>query len=220
LSPTAANPGDVVRAVRGGKTILRALANQAVAPWSTELKGTVLDLASGEGSAALRRGAPASRWIHVDVGHRPDVRADLTTASLPFRDGAADAAVLMWFLYIARDPGAVLAEIHRVLRPGGTLILATPLVFPVTPEPHDLWRFTDEGLRMLLAGAGFDDAEVTPLGGRWSSAAFLLGPYQRPSRWVAPSVTRLALSLDRLAERRWGDRLAPNPVGYAVRAVA
>jgi SAM-dependent methyltransferase len=211
----------VARAVRGGKSLLRAMANDAVAPWAADLKGTVLDLGSGEGggSTALRRGAPASDWVRVDLDHRPDVRADLTRP-LPFHDGVADAAVLMWFLYIAPDPGAVLAEIHRVLRPGGVLILGTPLVFPVTPEPRDLWRFTGEGLEFLLGGAGFAESEVVPLGGRWSSAAYLLAPYQRPTRWVAPAVARLALALDGMAERRWGGRLAPNPVGYVARAVA
>jgi SAM-dependent methyltransferase len=219
LSPGAFDPRAVVRSVRAGKTILRAMANEAVTPWAADLKGTVLDLGSGEGSVALRRPSSASRWIRVDVAHRPDVRADLTRP-LPFPDGVADAAVLMWVLYIAPDPAAVLGEIHRVLRPGGALILATPLVFPVTPEPRDLWRFTDEGLRTLLDGAGFEGVEVVPLGGRWSSAAYLLGPYQRPRRWVAPAATRLALGLDAMAERRWGGRIAPNPVGYVARAVA
>ena len=61
---------------------------------------------------------------------------------------------------------------------------------------------------------------MVPLGGRWSSAAYLLAPYQRPARWVAPAVARLALALDGMAERRWDGRLAPNPVGYVARAVA
>ena len=98
--------------------------------------------------------------------------------------------------------------------------MATPFAFPVNPEPHDLWRFTGEGLETLLEGAGFVERRVVPLGDRWSSAAYVLGPYQRPARWVAPLVTRLALSLDRVAQRRWGDRVAPNPVGYVARAVA
>lgn len=213
------DPGQIARSVRGGKTILRAMANEAVAAWGADLKGTVLDLASGDGSVAVHRTSPAARWIRVDLDHGPDVRADLTQG-LPFRDGLADGAVLMWFLYIAPDPVAVLAEIRRVLRPGGVLILATPLAFPVNPEPRDLWRFTGEGLETLLGRSGFEEVDVVPLGGRWSSAAYLLDPFQRPRRWVAPLVTRAALALDRVSERRWGGRVAPHPAGYLVRAVA
>jgi SAM-dependent methyltransferase len=209
----------VTRAMRGGKTILRAMANEALTPWAEELKGTVLDLASGDGSAALHRAAPAARWVRVDVGHRPDVRADLT-APLPFGDDAADGAALIWFLYIAPDPAAVLAEIRRVLRPGGVLLLATPLAFGLNPEPRDLWRFTGEGLERLLDGAGFQGVDVVSLGGRWTSAAFLLDPFQRPRRWVAPTVARAALALDAFSDRRWGGRVAPAPTGFVARATA
>jgi SAM-dependent methyltransferase len=219
MRPAELDPRRVTRAVRDGKTILRAMANEALVPWAEELKGTVLDLASGDGSTALQRVAPAARWVRVDVGHRPDVRADLT-ASLPFGDDAADGAALVWFLYIAPDPAAVLAEIRRVLRPGGVLLLATPLAFGLNPEPRDLWRFTGEGLERLLDEAGFQGLDIVSLGGRWTSAAFLLDPYQRPRRWVAPAVARAALALDAFSDRRWGDRVAPAPTGFVAKAIA
>ncbi|MEA2581142.1 MAG: hypothetical protein QOE83_2034 [Actinomycetota bacterium] len=207
----------VVRDVAAGRSVLRAMANNAIPELMPSLRGTVLDLGSGDGSGAVRRSAPrVSRWIGTDIGHHPDVRAD-ATSQLPFREDSFDGAVCMWFLYIASDPGAVLGEIRRVLRPGATFILGVPLVFPVNPEPRDLWRFTDQGITELVRAAGYRDVRVTSLGGRWSAACYLLDPYLRPRRVVARAAVRIALALDLHADRRG---LAPNPVGYLVRCIA
>jgi SAM-dependent methyltransferase len=41
-------------------------------------------------------------------------------------------------------------EIHRVLRPNGLLILTTVMHFKIHRAPKDYWRFTPEGLELLL----------------------------------------------------------------------
>ncbi len=48
------------------------------------------------------------------------VQADAT--SLPFDDGAFDAAVTVQVLEYVNEVGAALAELHRVLRPGGRAV--------------------------------------------------------------------------------------------------
>ena len=215
---TASQIDQAVAAARSGRSVLRSLATPVLASWRRDLHGTVLDLASGDGTRDLRRLAPDARWVGFDIGHRPDVVAD-ATGTLPLHDGSVDAAVVSWFLYVAREPCAVLSELHRVLRPGGVLILTVPLVFPVTPEPTDLWRFTGEGVDRLLSDAAFDDRRIEPLGGRWCSAAYLLEPFLRPRRFMVPAALRAAIALDRRFERRVPG-MASNPVGYCARAVA
>ncbi|MFL5738472.1 MAG: class I SAM-dependent methyltransferase [Actinomycetota bacterium] len=207
-----------VAAARSGRSVLGSLSTPVLSSWRSDLHGRVLDLASGDGTPQLRRLTSDARWIGLDIAHRPDVVAD-ATRSLPLRASSFDAAVVSWFLYIAREPCAVLSEVRRVLRPGGVLILSVPLVFPVNPEPTDLWRFTDGGIDRLLSDAGFAERRIVPLGGRWSSAAYLLEPFLRPRSIVMPAALRAAIALDRWTERRVPE-MAPNPVGYCVRAVA
>lgn len=56
--------------------------------------------------------------------HAPAVQADAT--SLPFRDGAADAATLVNVVDHTLDPLAAVRETARVLRPGGVLAIRVP----------------------------------------------------------------------------------------------
>jgi len=41
-------------------------------------------------------------------------------------------------------------EIHRVLRPDGLLILTTVMHFKIHRAPKDYWRFTPDGIELLL----------------------------------------------------------------------
>ncbi|MGW8376300.1 class I SAM-dependent methyltransferase [Streptomyces sp. ODS28] len=98
---------------------------------------TVLDVGCGDGSAAAtaREALRGHRLIGVDwsqdalrraSAHLTVVRGELTPPGLPFRAGAADAVLFSEVLEHLVDPDAALDELHRVLRPGGHLLLSTP----------------------------------------------------------------------------------------------
>jgi len=53
-------------------------------------------------------------------------------------------------------PVEFLAELHRVLRPGGQLLLATPLAWDEHSQPYDFARYSSFGLRDLVQRAGFE----------------------------------------------------------------
>jgi SAM-dependent methyltransferase len=47
-------------------------------------------------------------------------------------------------------PWDAVREMKRVLKPGGTLLIAVPMNFPIHDYPSDYWRFTPECLRVML----------------------------------------------------------------------
>jgi len=67
----------------------------------------------------------------------------------------ADVVFCEQVLEHVRDPWRAARTLHDLLRPGGRLIVSTPFLIRIHPEPTDYWRFTPDGLRVLLEQAGF-----------------------------------------------------------------
>jgi SAM-dependent methyltransferase len=98
----------------------------------------VLDLACGTGNAALLAAAAGARVTGLDAAPRlidvARARADAAgvdaefvvgdALSLPFADGSFDAVVSVFGVIFVPDPGAAVAEIVRVLAPGGRALLS------------------------------------------------------------------------------------------------
>ncbi len=120
-------------------------------------------------------------------------------ASLPWEKHSFDVVLCLEAIEHVADLSAVLAEVARVLRPGGTLVLTCPNAnFPITYDPlHWLvgrrvlpvgayayghtWLPTEAQVCEALARAGFASVAVTPLTG-WASAgleAYWAGLAQR-----------------------------------------
>jgi len=98
-------------------------------------------------------------------GH-PVMRGDLERLDLP--DGAFDGAVCAEVLEHLDDDAAALAEIARVLAPGGLLVVSVP-ANPYRYDWTDQWaghrrRYTLDGLARRLEDAGFPAPEVTGWG--------------------------------------------------------
>lgn len=83
---------------------------------------------------------------------------------IPFLDNIFDSCLCTEVLEHVPDPRVVLQEIHRVLKPGGRVLLTVPFVGELHQTPYDFWRFTPFGLKQLLANAGFETESVRPRG--------------------------------------------------------
>lgn len=208
-------------AIAGGQSVRRWMLTRALRRWRPDVRGVVVDLASGKQPPYLAAlgllGNPGVRLLRIDIDPavRPRVIADLRWG-IPVQRHAADVVIISGFLTMVPEPGALLREVRRVLRPGATLVLTVPLVFPSTRGP-DYWRFTEQGLRYLLGDAGFERPTVIAVGGFWTGAISLLETFLRPRWLVAPIVCGLCLQLDRLTQRLVTRQ---PPVAFAARAYA
>lgn len=122
---------------------------------------------------------------------------------MPFRDGVFDTAMALEVLEHVKNPDACLAEIRRVLRPGGRLLLTVPFVAPLHQLPFDYYRYTPGGLEAMLDRNGFTIEKIEPRGNFASATGSTLAHWMlraigargfhhdgsvQLSRWRAPLV--------------------------------
>jgi SAM-dependent methyltransferase len=103
----------------------------------------LLDLGSGE-----RRLSPGI--LNLDIVASPSVDVIADGHELPFPDGVCDGIVLQAVIEHVPEPGVMLAECHRVLKPGGRIWVEAPFIYPVH-DSSDYYRWTLTGLRYIVS---------------------------------------------------------------------
>jgi len=90
--------------------------------------------------------------------------------ALPLDDASVDGVLANMLLHHVDDPRAVLAEMARVLRPGGRLALTDLESHDhewLRAEQHDRWLgFDAVELAGWMGAAGFEEVRVEPIGER------------------------------------------------------
>jgi SAM-dependent methyltransferase len=95
-------------------------------------------------------------WISVDrYDHSAVIDRHDDIHSLGFPDGHFNAIVCWSVLEHVPEPERAIAEMRRVLKPGGGIWVQLPFLFPYHADPHDFWRVTPSGLRQWMRG--FDE---------------------------------------------------------------
>lgn len=86
-----------------------------------------------------RRDVPAD--MHVDLYYRELSRLD---------PESYDIVLCTGLLEHVPDPERLIADLHRVLRPGGKLVISASAVFSFHECPNNFFHFTPYGMRLLL----------------------------------------------------------------------
>jgi ubiquinone/menaquinone biosynthesis C-methylase UbiE len=150
--------GDVVEVGAGTGANLRHLPDSV---------GHVIAVEPDPAMAERLRARAASLGRDVEVVEAP-------AEALPFADRSVPVVVSTLVLCTVRDPDAVVAELRRVLRDDGRLIVLEHVVDPVAARARlqrrltPAWRVVSRGCHLdrdtrdTLARGGFDVSEVTP----------------------------------------------------------
>jgi len=140
------------------------------------LKGTVTDIGCAD-SKPRQYLPPECQYIGIDYystatewyGTHPDLFAD--AQSLPLLDNCSDHVLLLDVLEHIPDPDRCLSEINRILKPGGSLIIQVPFMYPVHDAPLDFHRWTKFGLMNAATRSGYHIDDICVLGHPLESAA-------------------------------------------------
>jgi len=96
---------------------------------------------------------PGKRYVKQDFqDYNPpcvDIICDVSNMK-PIPDESFGLVLNLEALEHIAYPQKAIDEIHRILRPGGLLILTTVMHFRIHPSPKDYWRFTPDGIELLL----------------------------------------------------------------------
>jgi SAM-dependent methyltransferase len=119
----------------------------------------------------------ASEYVGVDVDN-PAAELAGAVEDLPVADGSFELVLCTQVLEHALDPRRAVAELSRVVAPGGRVLASTHGVQVYHPNPDDYWRWTHVGLHRLFDENG-DWASVTviPASGTAACVGMVVGIY-------------------------------------------
>ncbi|MBN1439008.1 MAG: class I SAM-dependent methyltransferase [Anaerolineales bacterium] len=179
--PLPARPASRKFAFDRGTPIDRRIIEAFLESHAADIRGRVLEVAD-RGYTERFGGARVTRSdvLHAVVGNpEATIIGDLATGrGLVW--GAYDCLVLTQTLHVIYDIQAVVANLHRMLKPGGTALVTIPGISQVSRYDADrwgdFWRMTPQAARRLFAEAFSDEGvAVESYGNVRLAAAYLYG---------------------------------------------
>jgi SAM-dependent methyltransferase len=171
----------------------------------------VLDVGCGQKPYLPYFAAVADEYVGADLHPAPHVDVVCPSHALPFPDARFDVVLSTQALEHVPEPAATVAEMHRVLKPGGVLLVSVPLTAAYHPGPTDFWRWTQEGLiKMHRDNGDWAELRLEAAGGTMACLGYLVGFYAgamdiaRPLRATLVSAVNVVFgALDRLVPLRY-----------------
>jgi hypothetical protein len=201
LLPTAPD-GERYGAIRG-YSVVRTYIDEFITDNSAVISGRCLEVGDPRYTVPLG----GDRVTVVDV---LDVDASNEHATIigdlqdlhEVQSGTYDCAVVTGVLQYLQDPAAAARELHRILAPGGTVLVTVPTMGPEDIGDEDRWRFMPLGIRVLFeAEFGPDNVLVQAYGNMLTGIAHWSG-----------------LAQEDMPKRAWRLQDPVYPVSLGVRA--
>lgn len=110
--------------------------------------------------------------VNVDIHAYPGVSIVADACAVPKPDRSVARIISDNVLEHVNDPVAAVAEMRRLLAPGGYAYIAIPFLYPFHSSPSDYQRWTSEGYKKL-----FEEFEIVEIGTR-------AGPFSALNAWA------------------------------------
>lgn len=108
--------------------------------------------------ADLRPFFPGKSYVGCDMRKGLGVDRIEDVHCLRIRSNCAGMVLIFDTLEHVENVHQAMKEIHRILQPGGMVVLSSVMKFPIHDYPSDYWRFTPKAFELLLKP--FDVYEV------------------------------------------------------------
>ena len=146
---------------------------------------SLLVLDYGCGASPYRELLPNAVYRRADAIEIEDLDYKVAEdQSIAEKSGVFDLILSTQVLEHVKEPQLYLAEAFRLLRTGGRIVLTTHGIYEEHGRPYDFRRWTADGLRGEIEGAGFGVLELNRLTTNGRAMAFLL---EQHSRMLSPS---------------------------------
>lgn len=189
------------------KYLLRKSKQQVIKYYANHYaRGRLLDLGCGSASHRQFFSGRVESYTGLDypvtsqhMGYgasRFDIAGDVR--ALPLKTSCADAVMLLDVLEHIFEVDEVLADVARILKKGGTLLLTTPFIYPLHGKPYDHYRFTSYSLEKLLGNHQLRVSEHIILGYYGTVLAVLLNQFMYRAVWGREGIHKVLKPLLRL----------------------
>jgi SAM-dependent methyltransferase len=136
---------------------------------TADVRGRVLSIGSmddrdGEGGTYRGYFRHCESYTTSEVTPYPGCDLVIDVRAMPeIADAAYDCIFCSGVLEHVDDFEAAMRELTRILRPRGILLLGLPFRQAIHLPPTDYWRFTEYGVRVLLARHGYEVVTIAAI---------------------------------------------------------
>lgn len=132
--------------------------HEGISAFAERITGSTLDV--GCGQKPYENLFRSSRYVGLEIdspANREKKKADFyyDGGMFPFQDHEFDSIVVNEVFEHVFNPAQFLLELHRVLKPGGMLLMTVPFCWDEHEQPYDYARYSCFGLIAVIEQHGF-----------------------------------------------------------------